>query len=147
MRTDRSAFARLGVCGVVLALTGCPGKLADKESFLAAAAVEDAGDADVSACGDVVTRIFLPSCGDNGCHGATGAQQGLDLVSPGVEGRVVGVQAKVCPGTLADPENPAGSLLYTKLLSKPQCGTQMPLARPALSDADAECVLEWIAAH
>ena len=147
MRTDRSALARLAACGVVLFLTGCPGKLANKQSFLAAAAVEDAGDADMSACGDVVTRIFLPSCGDNGCHGATGPQQGLDLVSPGIEARVVGVQAKVCPGTLADPDNPAGSLLYTKLLSKPQCGTQMPLARPALSSADAECVLEWIAAQ
>ena len=147
MHTDRSTLAWLGACGVALLLTGCPGKLADKQSFLAAAPVEDAGDADAGACGDVVTRIFVPSCGGNGCHGATGSQQGLDLVSPGVESRVIGVQAKVCPGTLADPDNPAGSLLYTKVLSKPQCGTQMPLGRLALSDADAECVLEWIAAH
>jgi len=64
-----------------------------------------------------------------------------------VASRVVGVQAKACLGTLADPDNPTGSLLYTKLAARPACGAQMPLAQPPLSSADATCVLDWIAAQ
>ena len=47
--------------------------------------------------------------------------------------------------TLADPDDPEASLLYTKLAPNPPCGSQMPLAAPPLSDAEAACVLEWIA--
>jgi len=148
MRTDRLLVSWLGALAAVLCLlTGCPGKLDDKEAFLAAANPENASDADAGPCGDVTTRIFVPSCGDTGCHGRTAPQQGLDLVSPGVASRVVGVSAKACAGALADPENPEGSLLYTKLLPRPACGSQMPLARPPLSSTDAACVLAWIAAQ
>ena len=148
MRTERAALLALCALGVALSLlTGCPGTLDDKEAFLAAATVDDAGATDAGTCGDVPTRIFMPSCGTAGCHSATAPQQGLDLVSPGVASRVVGVQAKVCPGALADPGNPAGSLLYTKLLPRPACGTQMPLAQPPLSSTDTACVLAWIAAQ
>lgn len=154
MRTDRWAWVWLCISAVALvALTGCPGKLDDKERFLVDAAPLDdaapAGDAgkDAGSCGDVVARILVPSCGGTGCHGATAPQQGLDLVSPDVASRVVGVTAKVCGSTLADPSAPESSLLYTKLSAKPACGAQMPLARPPLSSADAACVLAWIAAQ
>ena len=147
MHSDRSLWLRSSALGVALAvLAGCPGKLNDKARFLVDLdAGGDAGDA--GPCGDVPTRIFVPSCGSNGCHSATAPQQGLDLVSPGVASRVVGVQAKVCAGTLADPDNPAGSLLYTKLATRPACGAQMPLAQPPLGNADAACVLDWIASQ
>jgi hypothetical protein len=151
MRISRPALAWLCGLGVAVSalslLAGCPGKLDDKGRFLVDLEPPDASDADAGPCGDVPTRIFVKSCGDTGCHGATGSQQGLDLVSPGVASRVVGVQAKACQGTLADPDNPEGSLLYTKLAAKPACGSQMPLARPALSSADAACVLGWIASQ
>jgi hypothetical protein len=133
----------------LLGLTGCPGTLHDKERFLTDAAPSGEGDADAGedpgACGDVVTRIFVPSCGGTGCHGAMAPQQGLDLVSPGVAARVVGVSGTGCTGTLAAPADPANSLLYTKLATSPSCGAQMPLARPPLSSADAACILAWIA--
>jgi hypothetical protein len=143
-------------------LPGCPGKLDDKQGFLAYAAehgdagagpdvMSQAGTAGTSAgsgaCGDVPTRIFIPSCAGNGCHSSVAPQQGLDLASPDVASRVVGVSGKMCLVTLADPTNPEGSLLYQKLAVKPPCGAQMPLARPALSAADAACVLAWIAAQ
>jgi hypothetical protein len=150
MRTDRSWSWRWGAALALLAaslpgLTGCPGTLRDKDRFLTDAAPDaDAGD-DPGACGDVVTRVFAPSCGGTGCHGATAPQQGLDLVSPGVAARVVGVSGTGCAGLLADPADPTNSLLYTKLSPKPSCGSQMPLARPALSAADAACILAWIA--
>jgi hypothetical protein len=151
MRTDRPrTWWPCGAALALLALTGCPGTLHDKERFLTDAAAPssdaDTGD-DPGACGDVVTRILVPSCGGTGCHGAMAPQQGLDLVSPGVASRVVGVPGTGCAGTLAAPTDPTSSLLYSKLAPKPSCGSQMPLARPALSDADAACILAWIAAQ
>ena len=102
------------------------------------------GDAG-SSCGDVVANIFVPKCGSAICHGGSAPQQGLDLVSAGVAARVVGVTAKGCAVTLADPDDPEASLLYTKLAPNPPCGSQMPLAALPLGDAEAACVLEWIA--
>ncbi|MEI9942515.1 MAG: hypothetical protein WDO69_35320 [Pseudomonadota bacterium] len=161
-----------------LLLTACPGTLAHPEHFLLAvagasgaggggSAAASGGDAatpveagseagaeagagpDLGPCGDVVTRIFIPSCGGTGCHGAVGPQQDLDLVSPGVASRVVGVPGTGtgCVSTLADPTNPEASLIYQKLSPTPPCGSPMPLARPALSDEDVACVLAWIAAQ
>jgi hypothetical protein len=148
------------LAGALCLLAGCPGKLSNKAELDAYAAAQGdagaptagtssatAGTSGSGACGDVVTRIFAPSCGGTGCHSAMAPQQGLDLVSPDVRSRVVGVSAKVCLQVLADPQNPEQSLLYKKLLTKPPCGAQMPLARPALSGADAACVLAWIAAQ
>ncbi|HYQ04640.1 MAG TPA: hypothetical protein VER96_38465 [Polyangiaceae bacterium] len=168
------AFASSLVLGALL-LAGCPGTLDNKERFLvdagnggktgsagnAAGGGEDAapsdagsdaaatpdGGPDLGPCGDVVARIFVPSCGGTGCHGPSGAQQDLDLVSPGVAGRVVGVSGIGCTSTLADPANPETSLIYQKLLPTPPCGSPMPLARPALSDEDVACVRAWIAAQ
>jgi hypothetical protein len=145
-------------------LAGCPGKLSNKAGFEAYAEAQGdagappmmneagtssttAGTSGNGACGDVPTRIFVPTCGGTGCHSATAPQQDLDLVSPGVASRVVRVSAKVCAQVLADPQNPEQSLMYQKLLTKPACGAPMPLARPALSGADIACVLGWIAAQ
>ncbi|MES1185804.1 MAG: hypothetical protein ABUL60_18470 [Myxococcales bacterium] len=150
------------VAAATCALSGCPGELSNKADFEAYAATHGdagaptneagtsavtAGSASTSGCGDVVTRIFVPTCSGTGCHGATAPQQDLDLVSPGLAARVVGVQAKQCLQVLVDPANPEQSLMYQKLLTKPACGAQMPLARPALSGADISCVRDWIAAQ
>lgn len=171
----RSFHAAMLASSLTLAaflLVACPGTLDDKERFLVDAgsagktgtagngsgggAVSEAGsdagaDPDagpnLGACGDVVQRIFVPSCGGTGCHGSTGAQQDLDLVSPGVAARVVGVPGIGCSATLADPANPEASLIYQKLSPTPPCGSPMPLARPALSDEDVACVRAWIAAQ
>ena len=147
MRTDRRAWGRVALGAALALLTGCAGKLADKQAFIEAYEA-DAGNRDyVKGCGDVVTRIFIPSCGGNGCHGGTAPQQDLDLVSPGVASRVSGVAGKGCAVTLADPSNPEASLMYLKLAPKPPCGAPMPLARPPLNDADTACVLAWIGAQ
>jgi hypothetical protein len=136
-------------CFVLLALTGCPGTLTDKDRFLTDAGADIVAPVDTGtgACGDVVARIFQPQCGNTGCHGALAPQQGLDLVSAGVAARVVGVNGTECSGLLANPASPETSLLYTKLSSHPPCGAQMPLAANPLSGADAACVLAWIAAQ
>ena len=154
-RTARAATGKLvrrglSACAVGVALAalgGCPGTLENK--YLYEDALEDAGNVstDAGPCGNVITRIFVPSCGDTGCHGAVAPQQGLDLVSPGVASRVVGVTGKGCPVTLADPSAPEQSLIYTKLSPTPSCGSPMPLARAPLTDDDIACVLAWIAAQ
>jgi hypothetical protein len=146
MRTERNGRAWLaGMSLLWLGTTGCPGTLADQERFLVDGAVPT--DTGGNACGDVPTRIFAAQCGGSGCHGANAPQQGLDLESPDVATRVVGVPAVSCAATLANPADPASSFLYTKLATKPPCGSQMPLARLPLSSADAACVLSWIAAQ
>lgn len=150
-RSQRSALSWVLTFGALSFVTACPGTLADKELYEAAL---DGGrgpngdaSADAGPCGDVVARIFEPTCGGNGCHGSTAPQQDLDLVSPGVALRVVGVAAKGCSVVLADPADPEASLIYQKLLPNPPCGSTMPLARPPLSRADAACVRAWIAAQ
>lgn len=153
MRTELPPVGGLLAVALAALLGGaaCPGKLHDKERFLVdAAALPTGGDDgalgdDGGGCGDVVARIFVPRCGGGGCHGPTAPQQGLDLASPGVAARVVGVASVSCGVTLADPADPSNSFLYTKLQAKPPCGSQMPLAQLPLSAADAACVLAWIA--
>ncbi len=147
MRTDRAAWSRLVALGALSFLLGCPGTLADKELYEAALDAGPNGTDGDAGCGDVVARIFVPHCGGSGCHGANAPQQDLDLVSAGVASRVVGIEAKACSVTLADPADPEGSLIYLKLSPTPPCGAPMPLARPPLSRADAACVLAWIAAQ
>jgi hypothetical protein len=152
MRTDPSAWSWRLAFGALCLLAGCPGTLADKALY--EAALDGAGGpngaeggADAGPCGDVVARIFVPTCGGTACHGTNAPQQDLDLVSPGLASRVVGVTAKGCAVMLADPADPEGSLIYQKLSPTPPCGAPMPLARPPLSRADAACVLAWIAAQ
>jgi hypothetical protein len=150
MRTDPSAWSWLLTFGALGFLAGCPGTLADKELYAAAldgAGGPNGGDSGSGPCGDVVARIFVPTCGGTGCHGANAAQQDLDLVSPGLASRVVGVPGTTCAGVLADPADPERSLIYQKILPSPPCGGQMPLARPPLGREDAACVLAWIAAQ
>ena len=147
MRIERRATLGwlVGASLALLGATGCPGKLHDKDRFLVDAAIPMGGDdADVGGCGDVVARIFIPRCGGSNCHGPTAPQQGLDLESPGVAARVVGVAATSCAALLADPADPASSFLYRKLAAKPPCGAQMPLAQLPLASADSACVLTWI---
>jgi hypothetical protein len=162
MRIDRARVAWCCAFAVAASLiAGCPGKLDDKQRFLDYVPPEAGPDAEATleagpgagggpsngACGDIIDRVFAPSCGDTGCHGAVAPQQGLDLVSPDVASRVVGVSGKACVSVLADPANPEASLLYKKLLPAPGCGAQMPLARPPISSEDVACVLAWIAAQ
>jgi hypothetical protein len=148
MRIDPSAWSRRLAVGALTLLAGCPGTLADKELYEAALdGATSRADGSDGPCGDVVARVFVPNCGGSGCHGASAPQQDLDLVSPGVASRVVGVTGKGCSVVLADPSDPEGSLMYQKLSPAPPCGSPMPLARPPLSRADTACVLAWIAAQ
>jgi hypothetical protein len=101
--------------------------------------------ATTSACPDGVDALSLlaTKCGD--CHGEKDRAKGLDLASPGLAARTVGVKSTCNGKLLLDPmaATPAGQLLDKLRGPVPGCGAQMPYAQPPLSEQERACVLEW----
>lgn len=92
-----------------------------------------------------VPELFETKCGGSICHSAgVSTAAGLDLTSPGVEQRLVGQPGTSCAGTLAEPADPEGSLLYQKVLDAPTCGARMPLNGEALREEERICLRDWI---
>jgi hypothetical protein len=94
---------------------------------------------------DAPTQVFEVSCAT--CHGPAPLNLGaLDLISPGVESRLVGVTAPLCgTETYVIPGQPAQSYVYQKVSeARPPCGSRMPQSG-SLSAADQQCVAGWIA--
>jgi hypothetical protein len=90
-------------------------------------------------------KFFEERCGGDICHSdGESTAAALDLTSPGVEDRVSGAAGSGCAGVLADPANPEGSLLYTKVLDEPTCGTRMPLVGDPLTEDELSCMRDWI---
>ncbi|HEY1695657.1 MAG TPA: malectin [Polyangiaceae bacterium] len=139
-----------------LAWSGCAGTLTDPAAFTdspaeagagedAAAGPEASDDSAVGGCQDVPS-LFAASCAGTGCHDSVSKAQALDLVSPGVASRLVGVHATEGAGLLIDPSNPSASVVYTKLLASPPFGARMPTGS-TLDDATIGCVYDWVAAQ
>lgn len=132
MRTERRLLVTLAVLATALLLAGCPGSLENPEQFL-------------GPCLDPPTEIFPQRCGNGDCHDADAPAGDLDLVSPGVETRIVGAEAAGGPGTLVDPAAPEESILWQKVTEDaPPFGTRMPQIGGNLSSWERQCVLEWI---
>ena len=118
---------------IAIALAGasaCAGELENPERF--------------AACppGDV-EQLFQQRCGD--CHGATEPEAMLDLVSPGVADRLIGVPSgtALCEGwTLIEPST--GQHLLLDKLGDSSCGSRMPLALNEFSAIETECVRRWV---
>jgi hypothetical protein len=136
------------------ASAGCPGTLEDPERFLAAdggliAQGQPADEGGISGegggsnCPDV-PQTLSTTCTGAGCHNAMDKAQGLDLQSPNLASRLVGVQATEGPGLLIDPSNPSASVLYLKVTGSPPFGSRMPQGRAPLDDATIACVLAWV---
>jgi hypothetical protein len=68
-------------------------------------------------------------------------EQFLDKPNKGMSGACTAGVAK-----LIDKAQPEQSLLYTKLMPQPTCGTRMPTASGALTAPEMACVLDWIKA-
>ena len=93
-------------------------------------------------CADIPSALFAPKCGGAGCHASPGAAANLDLVSPGVEGRLVGKKDSRGAYLLIDPVDPEESLVYERVTgARPP---QMPLGGDAIDEATTECLLAWI---
>jgi hypothetical protein len=141
MRTEIKALF-LGAAAVTwsIALLGCPGKLRDPGRFTDGG-IGGAGGG--TSCPDVPTEILAMKCAGSTCHSGAMPAQGLDLVSAGVESRVVGKMASECMAPLADPAAPDTSIIYVKVAGE-TCGSRMPLGAP-LADSEVACIKSWIA--
>jgi hypothetical protein len=122
---------RAGLVWLPVVATACAGELEHPERF--------------ADCGPgVVEKMFVSKCGT--CHGSDAPAADLDLVSPGLVMRVVGIRSttEYCEGQMlvdtAEPEH----LILSKLTGDPVCGARMPLGGAALAAADIECVRRWI---
>ena len=89
--------------------------------------------------------MIAARCATSACHSAADKSQGLDLESPDLAARLVGVAATASGLLLIDPAAPQNSVVYTKLTATPPYGSRMPLARTALDDATIACLLAWVA--
>ncbi|MDH3652697.1 MAG: hypothetical protein OEN21_00365 [Myxococcales bacterium] len=112
------------------------GSLADPDAFI------DGGTIPKDA-----QTVFGESCATIGCHDDATTASNLNLLSPGVESRVlnvnatgVGCEARV----LVVAGDPNSSYLFDKVLGTIGiCGSRMPLLS-ILPDSDVEVIREWI---
>src|ERR1700722_2816096 len=127
---------RIAIVSLVAACVGCPGSLEDPGRFTSAGG---------GSCPDVPQQVFATVCSTSpGCHATAEKTMGLDLQSPNVASRLIGVMATGGAGLLIDPSNPAISVMYTKLTANPPFGARMPFGETPLDDATIACVLQWI---
>ena len=94
-----------------------------------------------------VTALFAQRCAE--CHDADQPEAGLDLVSPGVSGRLVGVlsTSRPCLGRpRIDRDGGSYHLLLDKLRPSPGCGLRMPKAGAYLTLDESDCVRAWVEA-
>jgi hypothetical protein len=127
----------IGLWAVALS-GGCAGELNDPGAFTG----ENPPDTKSAE------TILAESCGTTGCHDdSSQAQGGLDLLSPGVRSRLVGVNSTATGCTdrvLVVDGDPNNSYLLDKVLNVPGiCGLQMPIV--GMLDQDEIDVLQaWI---
>ena len=108
----------------------------------------DAGADAAAACADVPVLVFQEDCSGGICHHAGSGQAAhLDLVSPCVADRLVGVVSTCHHEPLVDPNDPDGGFLLEKLrVAKPECGgVSMPYGNH-LPPRELACVRGWVAA-
>ena len=131
---------------LALGVAACPGRIDDPAPFLGFV-----GDSSVATCtlgvSAVEARIIRPRCATAGCHERAMPAGRLDLESPNLATRLVGVQASGCAGqVLVSPASPAQSYFIGKLGPSPRCGDRMPLGSPALTASEVACVRLWVEA-
>jgi hypothetical protein len=135
----------LGALGSAALLLGCPGTLDDPSAF------ETVQLEPCPSGYDVEKDLFQSTCAASACHDSTDAAGTLDLGSPGVASRLIGVAAsdpKCKSRLLIDPNSPDKSFLIEKLeKAKPQCGVQMPNGSKPLGGDVIQCVVDWVHAH
>lgn len=145
--------------------TACPGgaELDDADSFLGVGGMASGGGpgAGGSAAECDVPDILNKACGSAICHGTPGDTTtvplgNVNLLAPGVEGRIYNVDASYnnissqfssdCPTPpekLLDPTSLQTSLMYTKINGGHACGAPMPSIGDLTPDRIA-CYNAWL---
>src|SRR5688572_32827920 len=122
-----SLLLSLGALTLGAAPFGCVGELEGSEDdYRVEAGV--GGENPAAAC---AVEVFGRACSAAACHDSESPTGGLDLASPDVGTRLVGVASTdpMCTDRdLVDLANPDNSFLLEKVeLTSPQCGALMPL--------------------
>jgi hypothetical protein len=104
------------------------------------------GGGSSGACPDDITVLLNRPVNDGGCAGGACHVPGgtsPDLVSPGIESRLVDVLSQCNGRPYIGAED---SFLADKIGGQqPECGFPMPFLQPdTLNDADRQCILDWI---
>lgn len=133
-------FVLLSVGAIVAA---CAGTLEHPERFTSVSPdLPEGGTAPAArVCADVPTTVLAPRCATAGCHAAINPAGSLDLTSPGLAARLVGVSAKT-GGLLVDLAAPEQSVMYTRV--QPTAPGRMPVSGDPLNDATVTCLLAWM---
>jgi hypothetical protein len=159
IRIRKGYFTSAALLGAAISVVGCAGDLppafeTQSSSGSGSGTSGSGSGSSSSGCADVPKVTFPTKCGTmKGCHIANPGivVYGLDLVSPNVASRLVGVKsgepamAMVPAGTLLiDPASPDKSAIYTKVTGNPPYGLQMPFIPPYLDDMTQACLLKWV---
>src|SRR4051812_19716496 len=97
------------VVGTALLGAGGAGRLEQPELFLN------------SGCAQTTHQLFTHTCATAGCHAPSFQAGGLDLGSPGVASRLIGVPSGTCPGQTLVRTADQG-FLFEKVEGSPSCG-------------------------
>lgn len=132
------------IFALCVALAGCAAPLEDPERFTGGSVGgPDAAPAPQDCADDIETEVLAVQCTGVVCHSAANPAAELDLESPNLAARVVGVASSTCDGhVLVDPDDVDASFLLNKLTAQPACGDRMPLGG-ALPDDVQACIRAW----
>lgn len=150
-RFGRSLLSATVLFSVAAILTACPfGSVLDNPAEQDAAHYQPPRD-------DCIDTLLPDRCGGSGCHGPDDQgiiEGGIDLVSPGVDARVVDQPARYpglsgCPSPpelLVNSTNSAASLILSKVYDTAACGEGMPvpIGLVALKGEDLVCLENWV---
>ena len=140
-RNRTSAWLSCLVFGI--AISGCPGDLEDPARF-GYDSGGGGGGGGADQCPEdynVVNDLFANRCGGSSCHGAGSAF--IDLVSEGVEARVLDQDSSACSIPYVSSTDPANSYLLDKTTDSPSCGGSMPPGS-SLSAVELACLRGWV---
>src|SRR4051794_12847153 len=80
------------LAAAALGLAACPGRITNPEELI--------GGSGAPVCslgvGNVESQLFRDRCATSGCHDQTSRAGGLDMGSPNVSARLVGVPSSTC---------------------------------------------------
>lgn len=131
---------RLTAGALMSLLVGCAGRLERDRGETAGPVVVPAPQ----ACATDVAALALLADKCGGCHSGEDAPKGLDLVSAGVAGRLVGVKSSCQGRWLLDPAAAGAGHFIDKLGDAvPGCGQQMPYRLGGLTSGERICLETW----
>jgi hypothetical protein len=92
-----------------------------------------------------VQDLFVRKCA--GCHSASAPARGVDVVTPGLAARLVGIKSMCASRLHLNPTltggKPTGYFMDKLRGPVTGCGMQMPAALPPLTPTEMACVEQW----